>query len=1176
MGKQKKSRKKWFFGFLLLFTAIFLSLPTLLSTDLGNKLTIGFVNRFSAGSLAIESFSLRWLGPQEAHRLDYKDSTIVFCSEHLEMTGSLFALLKKPYALDTVTLTNWSASLAAPPLLPKEEVQTASLWTLDFSLIPTLPFSGRITSKGGCLSTMGFYIEALEGSIEAQGELACQLQGSIRYKETTGSLFIDGKAQYKDAAALSLKTSLVNFPAEGVDDLLLVFAPQYREFGKELFGRSFTLDCLAAIDPNRCEVSLTLQSDNLQARMQLASKEGVASLLSPAFATLKITPALVPSLTAPLPIKVTLDSLNLAIGDTGPDFLSAAFSGKITSSAYPISSALQGDLTTTFSSQKLASELLTNTVIALTAKKQTANLLINAAFKEPLSPTPSIALLCELDKLPIEALFFIKEAPTFLGSWVEGSFSLQGQMHDLQGQVHLNAPLLKISDTSFSWKKGALALLAPSLIQYQIPEQIGEEIILHNPPTFTASIEKLSATPSSLKELLLKAEIPALTFTKLFKASSYTLSSLYLECDADTLSNINLSLKGNDLSLFALLALQENGSLLVLKKPLEFSYEVKDQDLNFLPLDRPHLLANSNVHLTLNPTKISLPLASHKLTLEGDISSPAIRLEHQKKEIHLEKGAAHFAFSGKKDALALDSTINILSPEGDSGVIQASCLYQEALLQSAQIEVKHLPTPLLDSFFPISSLLGRTLDGTATFTQEKAQKSFVIEVQSPLLLTRGTLVLDEEEGMLSKGSPPFTFNYTLTKEGYKQLVPLLSLESPFTLMKDALFQSSILSLSLPYKALDIKNLLIQAELTIPEFSLERQDTKEAISLQNTKLSLKKKSLEKAIACKLDSTMLPQGSLHLEGKLDGDLTPSDLVTSFQLSAKQMPSSFLDAFSQKNIFHTLLGSSFDLEGNFSLHEASGPFAFTLSSQGLQTSCKGELYSGILKLKENAKLSLLLTEEVSQIFLKESSSLKAIYASKPIQIEIDAKGFSVPLLGYSPTRLIAPNILIDLGKIHCKSEGGVNDTLKLLKSKEQKGEDLEFWFAPSLFHVSQGIVEIERTEILINKTYDVAFWGVIDLPSNYANAILGLTAQTLEGTLGLKGLPQDYVLKIPVKGPLDNISINTGVATSKIAALMLWKNKLVQKGLGPFGNLLEVIPPPGGEGSTPPKKSPLPWES
>ena len=143
-----------------------------------------------------------------------------------------------------------------------------------------------------------------------------------------------------------------------------------------------------------------------------------------------------------------------------------------------------------------------------------------------------------------------------------------------------------------------------------------------------------------------------------------------------------------------------------------------------------------------------------------------------------------------------------------------------------------------------------------------------------------------------------------------------------------------------------------------------------------------------------------------------------------------------------------------------------------------------------------------------------------------------------------------------------------------KQDTGGSLHLWFAPMEMRVRSGIVEIERTEILFNRSLDIATWGTVNLNTEYVNMILGLTAQSLNAALGLSGLNPDYVLKVPVRGPFGNVQIDTGAATSKIALLIARKQALPQAGV--WGNILGAIGDIADDQSdVPPPKRPFPWE-
>ena len=93
----------------------------------------------------------------------------------------------------------------------------------------------------------------------------------------------------------------------------------------------------------------------------------------------------------------------------------------------------------------------------------------------------------------------------------------------------------------------------------------------------------------------------------------------------------------------------------------------------------------------------------------------------------------------------------------------------------------------------------------------------------------------------------------------------------------------------------------------------------------------------------------------------------------------------------------------------------------------------------------------------------------------------------------------------------------------------------------------MECERTEIMIAQTYQVCIWGDLKFPSQKVDMVLGLTAGCLRAAFGIKNLPDDYVLQIPMKGPMNDVKIDSGKATAKIAALLLWQQNDLSGALG-----------------------------
>ena len=213
----------------------------------------------------------------------------------------------------------------------------------------------------------------------------------------------------------------------------------------------------------------------------------------------------------------------------------------------------------------------------------------------------------------------------------------------------------------------------------------------------------------------------------------------------------------------------------------------------------------------------------------------------------------------------------------------------------------------------------------------------------------------------------------------------------------------------------------------------------------------------------------------------------------------------------------------------------------------------------------------------------SISEISSKDPLKLEMGATDFSCPLFPFDASRLNIPKFHLELGNLSCRNEGNINIALGLLKSSQlKKGKDLHLWFAPIDCHIKQGVINCERTEILVGDTYEIAVWGTIDLVKDKVNMVLGLTASCLQKAFGIKNLPDNYVLQIPMRGKTNNVRINTKKATTKVALLLAWQQKDIAGAIGggPLGaavgellNKSGVIPDLNSK--APAAKHPFPWD-
>jgi len=305
---------------------------------------------------------------------------------------------------------------------------------------------------------------------------------------------------------------------------------------------------------------------------------------------------------------------------------------------------------------------------------------------------------------------------------------------------------------------------------------------------------------------------------------------------------------------------------------------------------------------------------------------------------------------------------------------------------------------------------------------------------------------------------------------------------------------------------------------------------------------------------------------------------------------VPSSVFDFFAStlgnhSESFTALFGQSITAVASANLQNATGPVKVNINTINTRASLSGMMNSGSLTLKEPIYAQVTMTPELSKFLLGEVNplSITEIRSTNPITIEIQPQGFVLPVIDFSFKKINIPYARLELGQISCKNEGNLNLALSLLKSVQlTQNQHLNLWFTPIDFSLRQGTIDVDRADILVAETFDIALWGQIYPLKDNVDMVLGLTADCLARAFNIKNLPDDYVLQIPMTGSLRDVKLNTGKATAKVAALLALQQADLAGGLaggptgalfGKFINKLGALPL--NDRSTPPAKRPFPWE-
>jgi hypothetical protein len=138
---------------------------------------------------------------------------------------------------------------------------------------------------------------------------------------------------------------------------------------------------------------------------------------------------------------------------------------------------------------------------------------------------------------------------------------------------------------------------------------------------------------------------------------------------------------------------------------------------------------------------------------------------------------------------------------------------------------------------------------------------------------------------------------------------------------------------------------------------------------------------------------------------------------------------------------------------------------------------------------------------------------------------------------------------------------------------GQYLTIWFTPVYFDLNRGVLSLKRFDMLVGQSYTLANWGSINLMTQQANFVLGLTAQTLQFAFNMQGLDENYILQIPLHTAKGKVEIDKKKALARISSLAAQmhgsdKGKLL-------GNILDMVLSEKGESYPSPTTQPFPWQ-
>ncbi len=293
----------------------------------------------------------------------------------------------------------------------------------------------------------------------------------------------------------------------------------------------------------------------------------------------------------------------------------------------------------------------------------------------------------------------------------------------------------------------------------------------------------------------------------------------------------------------------------------------------------------------------------------------------------------------------------------------------------------------------------------------------------------------------------------------------------------------------------------------------------------------------------------------------------------INAKNIPTIGLDQFlfyknpKYQNILSKILGTSLDLQIKSNLQNLKGPIDIDLKSTNAHAILNLFYEQDKIFLTKLANIVLNLPA-INPQFVKNISYL-ASEKKFPIIVKISKDNFSYPISPFKMKNLKIGHLSLDLNKMIVSNTGAIK-TLTLL-AKLNSSNLVNIWFTKVNIQIENAMLFLDRMDFLIDETIHLCTWGRIDLNNRTLKMNLGVTADTLYSVFGIENLPDDYVIKIPIKSTIDDPKIDISKATAKIVALStLQKSNKIGSIIGGFITRLQK-----DQKNIPKAKRPFPWE-
>ncbi len=1104
--------------------------------------------------------------------------------------------------IDTIFLS----SISAEATLKKP--QTGEL--LSFS------FQGETSQKSGTGET--------KGNFRFNGKISpCEIQNGAK------------------SASLALQGEVTRFPVLGLDQMLSLGRPQMRGMLVTLLGSTMDLTTTVLLRGDKGEFDLNLSSPQAKATFNAASENGQIVLRSPSRCFLALTPFLTASLfsntflsdlriSSSPQMLLTIDTLAIPLQETIIDWpqlkmkAHLQITNAIASSPTLPKTFKLAELQATVTTENLTEEMLIDATASLQYAEDSSALASVMQISSPLDSPAFQSGTLSAEHFPTVFIdhLLLKDGDfaDLLGPAIDLRIGLEQTDNLPVATIYLFSPRIAVEEAVVAFKP-QIQLQKPFKILFT-PDASWLEGLL--PGTTTRPV-LITVNDFSMGDSLSTMALHLESGAEVLSINGYTVLHPTVLLDIMGLDKIAIDLQAEGISGTMHLSYDDQKHILSSKENSAFRVRMEPSSWEAFSsyLGKPTaLISPASLSLEIQPFAVSTKTnIVDRLALAGTLqitdfaltglNKPDSRFALQdvsfKWRLNKDKGeiAAHGGgkITGTTDvwsSFQIETLIQKLSSGAGPMTPDIVCKFAADALDTTALD------PWVDTAHSLAPLLGFPLSLKVDVTQKAGSSAMSVQAKSDRLQLECGVARERDRLVLRSSKKPAYCNWTVFPEGFAvgadlwqkiynekmQKMPLaLSKPCPITLRIDTL-DLPLVANSFRFAPDALSQALFSGSLSIERLPFVETDTQNQLVLQHVECQVERRNLKSPLQFHLRSAVeaAKPGLADLKGFIRYPNSDNDNQHHVKVDAnfQNIPASLPDlaavlAGLNPHTFETIFGPALTGSMQADIEAKSGPLLVNVNTPSTRLAFNGYFNKGVLTLQEPLVAQVTMTKDFSRTLLEQANplSLDVVTSEGPMTLTVDKEGFSFPLFPYNLSAAVIPHARIDLGKITCHNKGNLNDLLGLLKLAQfSRDKDLKLWFAPMDISLKDGVIDCQRTEILLADKFDIATWGKIDLNQDRVKAVLGLTAQALKEAFGIANLPSDYVLQLPMKGRIGHVKIDSKKATAKIALLLG-----VQKGAGLIGGSKGAIVggllggglaklPDAGK-PVPPAKHPFPWE-